>query len=65
MKYGIILEPNDMATIVHEYQLENEIEEYDELSLRKIIATYFSVKPEAVVKTDHGFIVLNFEGDEL
>lgn len=61
MKFGMLLEDNDLKNIISEYELSSEIEDYDIESIKKVIAKYFSTKPEAVIKTDHGFIIVNNE----
>lgn len=62
MRYGLILGNRDMQNILHEYELTfDEVEEYDEEDLKKIIAKYFSTSPQCILKTNKGYIVLNRE----
>lgn len=61
MKYGLLLEPRDLRNIIHEYHLKEHPEEYSDETMQRIIAKYFSTNQRAVIKTDHGFIVLMTE----
>ena len=53
MKYGLLLEPRDLRNIIHEYHLIEHPDEYSD----------FSTNQRAVIKTDHGFIILMTEGE--
>lgn len=61
MKYGLLLEPKDIQNILREYHLKQNSEKHSDMT--KIIATYFSTNQHAVVKTNHGFIVLMTEAE--
>lgn len=61
MMYGLLLEPRDLRNIIHEYHLKKHPEEYSDEIMQRIIAKYFSTNQRAVIKTDHGFIVLMTE----
>lgn len=63
MKYGLLLEPRDLRNIIHEYYLKKHPEEYSDETMQRIIAKYFSTNQRAVIKTDHGFIILITEGE--
>lgn len=63
MKYGLLLEPKDLQNIINEYHLKENPEEYGDDTMFQIIAKYFSTNQSAVIKTDHGFIVLMTEGE--
>ena len=63
MKYGLLLEPRGLRNIIHEYHLKEHSEEYSDKTMQRIIAKYFSTNQRAVIKTDHGFIVLMTEGE--
>lgn len=63
MKYGLLLEPRDLRNIIYEYHLKKHPEEYSDETMQRIIAKYFSTNQLAVIKTDHGFIVLMTEGE--
>ena len=58
MKYGLLLEPRDLRNITHEYHLKQHPEECSNETMQRIIAQYFSTNQRAVIKTDHGFIIL-------
>lgn len=63
MKYGLLLEPRDLRNIINEYHLKKHPEEYSDETMQRIIAKYFSTNQRAVIKTDHGFIILMTEGE--
>lgn len=61
MMHGLLLEPKDLQNIINEYHLKENPEEYGDDTMQQIIAKYFSTNQRAVIKTDHGFIVLMTE----
>lgn len=63
MMYGLLLEPRDIRNIIHEYHLKKHQEKYSDEKMQRIIAKYFSTNQRAVIKTDHGFIILITEGE--
>lgn len=63
MMYGLLLEPKDLQKIINEYRLQKNPEEYSDETIQRIIAKYFSTNQRAVIKTDHGFIILMTEGE--
>lgn len=58
MMYGLLLEPKDLQNIINEYRLQKNPEEYGDDTMQDAIAKYFSTNQHAVVKTNHGYIVL-------
>ena len=63
MKYGLLLEPRNLRNIINEYHLNKHPEEYGDDTMQDVIAKYFSTNQRAVIKTDHGFIILMTEGE--